>query len=233
MNYEITLCEDDAVQNENLVSWLQEHFSQAHVCAFTSGHALIDHVRQHPAKRIILMDIMLDEGASGIEAARTIKTIDPGCVIVFLSSFLEKACDVYEVDHCYFVYKPQKEKRLEPALKKALSVLMEKPRSLIAHAGACTLCIDPGTSVYLARIKRYTLSHCIDQTYKVKEDLENLQEQLPGTFSRCHRSFLVNFRYVRSYMVHDLEMKNDKLIPVSRRYVQPVRKAFHQYLSSI
>jgi len=35
-----------------------------------------------------------------------IKKIDQLCVIIFMSYFLEKACDVYEVEHCYFVYKP-------------------------------------------------------------------------------------------------------------------------------
>ncbi|WP_289182938.1 LytTR family DNA-binding domain-containing protein [uncultured Dubosiella sp.] len=231
MDYEINLCEDDPVQNEKLIDWLRARFPEGAIHGFTDENALIAHIQTMRIPRIVLMDIMLKNDVSGIETAKTIKKIDPSCILVFLSSYLEKACDVYEVDHCYFVYKPQKETRLEAAMQKAVGLLKSRPKEIIAHTGTSTIRLDPDRVLYLERIKRYTLVYCRTETIKVKEDLETLIRQLPDSFHRCHRSFVVNFRYVRSYMVHDLKMDDGKLLSVSRGYIQPIKTAFHRYLT--
>ncbi len=230
MDYEINLCEDDPIQNEKLVQWIGHRFPQANVHGFVDEKDLLAHMQIKKIPCIIIMDIMLKNDVNGIETAKAIKAIDPSSILIFLSSYLEKACDVYEVDHCYFVYKPQKESRLEIAIHKALSMLKNRPKEIVAHTGTTTVRIDPNTVLYLERIKRYTLIHCRTEIIKVKEDLDTLSSFLPDSFHRCHRSFFVNFRFIRSYMVHDLKMEDGALLSVSRRYFQSIKTSFHNYL---
>lgn len=230
MKFEIIVCEDDRSFRQDLIQWIECRFPSASVLGFLDGEDLLEHVRFHEKKRIVIVDIVLAKGEDGIVLAKAIKKIDPLCVIIFMSSFLEKACDVYEVEHCYFVYKPQKEARLEPAILKAIGLLNELSSSIVVHTNSSIVRLDPNAIFYLERIKRYTLVHMEGQTLKIKEDFEALSQVLPMSFHRSHRAFVVNFDHVSSYMVRDLKMRDGALLSVSRSYQRSIKEAFHQYL---
>lgn len=231
MNLEILLCENDINQNKAIQFWLKEQKLMYPVFGYTKESDLYEHIKDHASKRIIIMDIELDD-ANGINVVKTIHKLDPNCVVIFLSAYMEKASDVYEVDHCYFVYKPQKNKYLMKAIHKALGQLNHQVIPLIAHEGMNLIKIDPSTILYLERIKRYTVITAIDKTYKVREDFETLLKSLPPTFIQTHRSYVVNYQFVEEYLSHDFLMKDNQLISISRNYKKNVHDSFQNYLLS-
>ena len=46
--------------------------------------------------------------------------------------------------------------------------------------------------------------------------IENLETKLDGRFFKCHRSYLINLSYLKSYKNGMAYMINDQTIPVSR-----------------
>ena len=68
---------------------------------------------------IAVLDIVMP-GDSGIELAKQLNLICPSCAIIFFSSHLSLATEVYETRHSYFVLKSQAEEKIGSALKKAL-----------------------------------------------------------------------------------------------------------------
>ena len=48
------------------------------------------------------------------------------------------------------------------------------------------------------------------------DKMEQLEKKLDNRFFKCHRSFLINLRYLKSYKNGIAYMENEKEIPVSR-----------------
>ncbi|EKC47003.1 Response regulator of the LytR/AlgR family, partial [human gut metagenome] len=72
-------------------------------------------------------------GTGGIRLAQSMKHYAPFCQIIFLSSYLSYATEVYETEHIYFILKSQLHQRIGPALHQALTAL---GRSFCADHGA-------------------------------------------------------------------------------------------------
>ena len=53
---------------------------------------------------------------------------------------------------------------------------------------------------------------------------------LPGTFFRCHRSYIVNLRHVRYYDKNEIRLENEERIPLSKRRYKTFGLAFMHYL---
>lgn len=225
--FEVLVCDDNAAACQNLVHRIQE--LQLNVKGFTKEQDLAEYVRWTPGQYVILLDIMFEERDVGIELARELLKINPDCQIVFISSFLEKACDVYEVDHCYFIHKPQLEERLEAALDKAILRLKLSRTRLVVHEknNPLQLCLEE--VVFIQRVNRYSMIHTQKETYQVRESFEQLEERLPVSFCQCHRSYMLNFAHAVEFRSREVEMSDGSVVPVSRPYIIPVREAFSAY----
>ena len=46
-------------------------------------------------------------------------------------------------------------------------------------------------------------------------------------FVRCHRSYLVNMRYVKVYSRTEFEMKNEDIVPIGRKYEKQTREIWN------
>jgi len=60
--------------------------------------------------------------------------------------------------------------------------------------------------------------------------IENLERRLDGRFFRCHRSFLINLKYLKSYKNKTAYMENGKEIPVSRLRSKEFSGVILQYM---
>ncbi len=58
--------------------------------------------------------------------AQSMKHYAPFCQIIFLSSYLSYATEVYETEHIYFILKSQLHQRIGPALHQALTALGDR-----------------------------------------------------------------------------------------------------------
>lgn len=178
---------------------------------------------------IFILDICINDD-DGIALAKTILNLFPSSQIIFISSFLEKAIDVYKVQHCYFIYKPKLEEYLPDALNKAIHNIEESQKCLTIQLKDKVKVIQLKKIIYIERNKRYSYIHTIDETIKLPENLNSLYEQLPEYFIRCHNSFIFNIKFAQEFKRTSIMLENEITIPVSRKYHNDVKKAIHQYL---
>lgn len=84
--------------------------------------------------------------------------------------------------------------------------------------------IPYGTLVYMESVGNYVKIHLASgKPLMTKERISILEEELPGSFLRIHRSILVNREWVSSFnresvYIHDLEL------PISRKYKEAAMK---------
>ena len=131
--FRIAVCDDEALHCAYAAQMIRTHpeCPDAEIRQFLSPQELLNALENETfLADIAVVDIRMEE-MNGIALAREINTRAPGCQIIFLSSYLEYAPDVYDAEHVYFVLKEQMKTRLMPALQKAIENLRSSMPSTI------------------------------------------------------------------------------------------------------
>lgn len=227
--YTIVILEDNkehSTQIKNIILQMDEDF-EIHI--YSNTELFLKDIESFPNYTIFILDIMLNK-ANGIDIAHLLWNTKIGPHIIFISSFLEKATEVYEVNHCYFVYKPQLEIRLPMAIHKVIFMIKQAKKKLVIQLKDRIRIIPFGTILYVERKKRYTYIHCEDETIKTTLKINDIAKKLPPYFLRCHNSYIVNLNYVTSLERERFIIANEFFTPISRAFSYQVRKQFHDFL---
>lgn len=215
-------------QMETIIMQMNEDFI---IKKYNNPQLLHENITSFPIDTIFIIDILIGE-VNGIEFAKEILEKLADAHIIFISSYLEKATEVYEVDHCYFVYKPEMTKRLPLAIHKALNNIQLSHQILSIQLKDKIKIIQTKDIYYLERHKRTTYIYCQDEVIQTALKLKDLLPSLPFPFIRCHNSYIVNLDMVseckRTYII--LHNNDINPIPISRAYHQSVKETFHKYL---
>jgi len=84
--------------------------------------------------------------------------------------------------------------------------------------------------MYLENNKHRVTVHCRTQDFETYARLDEIQQQLPPSFSRYHRSYVVNLAFASSLREADVILHDGTVLPVSRRRA---RQTQHDLLSFI
>lgn len=230
--YRIIIVEDDKVQNRWLAQFLRADFG-AELLLECYASAEEFYVRP-PAftPDIALLDIQLP-GDSGIRLAAYFNQTIPCCQIIYLTSFVDYAVEVYHTKHVWFVTKDRIEEMLPAALTEAKKKLLLEQQKVLRITLKDGICLIPQNEIiYLERSNRYTYIVAIKGTTTCSVPLGELIPQLDeAMFVRCHNSYVVNLRHIRYLRRTELQMSNDATVLVSRQYHAVLRDLFGKYIS--
>jgi two-component system, response regulator YesN len=129
--YKLLIVDDEHIEREALKYVVSRECPHVKVVdAAINGQDAIEKVKQH-LPNILFMDIKMP-GISGLEAAKEIKEIHPGCQIIFISAFdyfhyAQKAIEVGAID---FILKPVSNEQLVESINRAINKLDEKVNNL-------------------------------------------------------------------------------------------------------
>ena len=121
--YRAALCEDEAVDRDQLAGLCRDIFAargvEAEVVPFPSADAL----RRAPEAAdfdLYLLDIQMNEGATGLELARWLYSQGVRDRIIFVTGAPGYALEGYDVEPLHYLLKPVDRQRLDDALRRAL-----------------------------------------------------------------------------------------------------------------
>lgn len=224
-----TVIIDDMKEHIDRILPFLKNYPDQSIRTYQSVDEFSKDIHQFSNDTLFILDICIGEN-DGISIAKTIIEMYPSAQIIFISSFLDKALEVYEVKHCYFIYKPQLEHYLPAALAKAMDNLEDEQKYLSLQLKDKVMIIRFKDIIYIERNKRNTFVHSTDETVKTSVNLNVLFDQLPLYFVRSHNSFIFNIKYAKEIKRTSVILNDGVTIPVSRRYQNEVKKALHQYL---
>lgn len=128
--------------------------------------------------------------------------------------------------------RPFTEEQMRAALREVLEKLLDRLNQG-AEPGMFTLPERSGRRVipyreiccFEAREKKVFLNTGREE-YGLYDTIEHLQETLPGSFIRCHRSFIVSKTWIkRIYLSKNyLELSNGMTVPLSRSYKNALKE---------
>lgn len=179
---------------------------------------------------ILIISVVLDN-ENGIDIAKKILKINPNVPIIFFSSDLHVVLDIYDVKHCYHIYKTQFEKRLPLAIACAKEMIKKQQQNLILQLKNKKMVLPLKNILYLEREKRITHIYCLnDKQVDTSKKLRELMPCLSDDFVRCHASYIANFNHLKEIQRTQLILNGDIIIPVSRSHAAMVNEALTYYL---
>lgn len=174
---------------------------------------------------IAILDICMG-GASGIELAKRLNALAPRCKIIFLTSFLDYATEVYEAEHVYFVLKSEMEQRLRQALRKAEEALGAVRFLPVKQAKGTTL-VPLEQVLFLERSGRKTRVQTEGEALWCAQTPQELLSAVPAeAFIRCHQSYWVRTAKILAMKNNDFYLPDGCRIPLSRTYRQAAKEHF-------
>jgi DNA-binding LytR/AlgR family response regulator len=124
--------------------------------------------------------------------------------------------------------KDEQEQRIKLQLKLDQNQQQQQPSKLKLTGAGKTELLATDTISYCKAAGDYVEIHLNDQRQTLYSgSLKSLEEQLPSTFLKVHRSYLVNLDEVSSITSNAgngfLQLANEQQVPVSRRVLPKVR----------
>lgn len=231
------ICEDDVGSLNYISRHLRSEFASRgynlKTDAYTTGDGLLEKWTSGDLPYdICFMDIDMP-GRSGIEVCRQIRRRHADTPVVFISNKEDLVFQSFEVQPFRFIRKSHFDEELPSLVSAILRRFHELENTGIAvkelHSSRL-INIDSRRVIYIeamGKMCRMVLDGEPDVTFQY--NLSDLKTSLAGEgFLHPHRSYLVNFRFIKSIRKDCVLLDNNETLPLSRLRAQEIRG---QYLT--
>lgn len=231
----IAIVDDEKIQVELLEKYVQnwaidnnitietEHFHSAESFDFSWSMDKKYH--------IVLLDVQMS-GQNGVDLAKRIREEDSIVNIIFITAIIDYIQEGYDVDAINYLNKPIKEEKLHKCLDKAVSRIPKEEKIIFINVDGQVHRIVQKDITYIEAFAHYIEVNTINSKYTVKKSISSIETELESSaFIKCHRSYIVGLRHIRSIGNSEIDLDNGAMVPVSRRQYASVNMAFIKYFS--
>lgn len=228
----IAVCDDNIRECAHIAAKIKGILRELKVpfllCQFHSGKELL---KAPEAFDILFLDIIMD-GLDGMKTAELFRKTAADKLLIFISSSRKYVFEAYDVEAFWYLVKPIDDKKLKKALQRAVQKLEKSPKSFLIvnkDRQKKKLFLD---NIYYFEIKgRMIYVHGTDGIFTYYEQIGRLEERLIGEgFFRCHKSYLINLKYVDTYNRQEAVLDNGEKIMIAKRRYEEFGKEILAYM---
>lgn len=84
--------------------------------------------------------------------------------------------------------------------------------------------VNPDDILYIEAEGKRSIVHCLESCFPITSLISEVSKQMPGTFLRVHRSYLVNTAHISGMRKFMLELSDGTEIPIPERRYTEVRR---------
>lgn len=230
----IAVCDDEVIECCNMARKIKEILEEMKIpCIvrqFCNGREFLQALESFD---IVFLDIIMQD-LDGMKTAQMFRRKASDKILVFVSSSREYVFEAYDVEAFQYLLKPVDDKKLKGVLQKAVRKTEKHSQEFIIvsrERQKKKLFLD---DIYYFEIKgRVVDVHGPEGIFTYYEKIGELENKLLGKgFFRCHKSYLINLKYVDGYNRQELVLENgEKIVIAKRRYdkfVQEVLKVMRE-----
>lgn len=230
----IGICDDNVELCEYLKEQLElEYGSEVTVTAYFTAEDLMDDYekgRDRNIADVLLMDIDVN-GVNGIDVASELQARFSELKVIFITGHIDYSTEIFRAAPSNFLVKPIDRERLVDAVGKAIQELEEEERDcFVVTFKGNVFKIKARDILYFESEKRTVILHARHDSWTIYRKLDDVQQELPDYFLRCHQSYLVNMNEIKSLKPLRLELYQGDEIPVSRPKYKETKDRFLEYI---
>ncbi len=219
---------DDEPLARKLIKNHLEHFKQFEIVCECENAIEAALALQNNQIDLAFLDIQLPE-INGIDFLKSL-TRKPNVIIT--SAYKQFAIDGFDLDVLDFLLKPITLDRFFKAINKYLDSNLKRVSGIVQNNPANEVLVDdilikdnnktfrinPNDILYIEGMREYIKIFTSNENIVTKTSLTRFYNQLSkDSFIRVHKSFIVNFKKVKSFTSTSLDISETK-IPIGRSY---------------
>lgn len=226
----IAICDDNEEQISELRRLLEEWSADKPfalvIDEYISGESFLFSYPDKPCD-LILLDIEMKR-IRGMELAKKLRDNGDMLPIVFITGYAEYMSYGYEVEALHYLLKPVDKTKLFAVLDRYIR--RRAPESeIMLCCDEGSIHISPDMIVYCEAVGKKTHVHLQDKTLVCNIGISSMKNILPEEFIFCHRSYIVNLRFVRSIGKAEISLDSGENLPLSRRLYKEVNDRFIEF----
>ena len=233
MKYQIAICDDRKEDAEYIASavkqWAEENYIPVEVETFPSGESFLFRYEEKKDYDILLLDVEM-KAISGMELARRIRRENDSVQIVFITGYPDYISEGYDVSALHYLMKPISAGKLSEVLNRAAEKRKKAEKAVFFTGESETLRVGVSEIISVEAFAHSCVITTARSGLAVRASIsaieKQLQEAAPEEFIRCHRSYIVGVRYIKSISKTTVTLDNAASIPLSRSRYQAVNQAF-------
>src|SRR5450432_865534 len=182
--------------------------------------------------------IFLDISMPFISGIDFIKTLQNPPKIILTTAHKEFAVESYELNVLDYLLKPISFERflkainkLEQDSSKVIKPLIDDSESdvfIYVKSEKKNVKILLKEILFIESLKDYIKIHMLNRTIVTQLSISSIEQRLPESFLRIHRSFIIARDKITAYTPHDFEIGKYQ-IPIGRNYKAAVAKIFNSH----
>ncbi len=227
MQITIAVCDDDAEQVKRLrgllCGWSADKPFAVNISEYESAEQFLFEYPDSPCD-LLLLDIEMG-GLDGMSLARKLRAGGDMLPIIFITGYSEHISEGYDVEALHYLLKPLDSEKLVAVLDKYADRREEKTEEILISCDGRPTHVPTREIVYIEAFGRKTQIHFSDKSVSDCDMNIGKFGDLTG-FIHCHRSYIVNLRYIRSIGRDSVSLDGGGEIPLSRRLYNEVSRKF-------
>lgn len=236
--YRGAICEDDGDSLLYIEHMMGRAFRECKVPIRLDAYAKPDQlyraIERGARYDVLFLDIDMPQ-LNGIDLTRNVRKLGVQSAVVFISNKEEMVFQTFEVQPLYFLRKSHFLDGLPHLVRAVAQELRSHERTMVTieelHSSH-VYSFDIQQLIYVEAMgKQCQFVTPLGKT-RIQCRLASLAEQLrPYGFVQCHRSYMVNCRFIFSLSRDSLTLDTREVLPIGRSHHQAVRDAFMAFVS--
>lgn len=228
----IAVCDDEVMECSKIAAKIRGILEEMDVSCtirqFYSGRELLQSSENFD---MIFLDIIMGD-LDGMKTAQLIRKKAYDKLLVFISASRDYVFDAYDVEAFQYLLKPIEDKKLKKVLEKAVRKAVEHSQAfLIVSRDRQKKKIFLDDIYYFEIRGRMIDAHGTGGIFSYYEQIGLLERELQEKgFFRCHKSYLVNLKYVDVYNRQELVLDNGERIVIARRRYEEFCREILKYM---
>ena len=231
------ICEDNLASLNYIKATLEKSFAQnsfpMSLEAYSDPQSLLRNIKFGTHYDVLFLDIDMPK-LNGIDLTRQLRNNNIQTKIIFISNKEELVFQTFEVQPLFFLRKNHFLEGL-PTLIHTLIKEFQKEKRLVMTVEELhsdnMYSFDLHQLMYVEAIRKYCNFVSTNGKIRVQYRLGSLNDVLSQhSFIQCHRSFIVNCRFIFSLSKTELILDDYTTLPIGRSHYQAVRNAFMNFM---
>lgn len=228
----LAVCDDDKYFLQALEAKLRTFPFVEQVATFSRAESLFAELAEGTGFDALLMDIDLGEEHTGLEYAGRLYRLAPHLPVIYVTGYNDRFCQwvlLSDANLAGYLTKPVDDAMLGRYLSKVLRSQAEA-RNLTFRQQGVLHCVCAERIIYVESRNHTVLIHTEETTYTVYEKLDDILARLPESFHQCHKSYLVNLRWIQRMEAGRLLLRNGETVRVSRAFAAGTRDRVFRFM---
>ena len=191
----IAICDDElsvlkAIAKITEASIISNDFDAEVILATTNQSLVFDGIKNHKIDVLFLDVDFEDSGMNGIEFALELRKVNKDFKLIFMTGHFEYAMLSFKCKTFDYIMKPIDNSKVTNVLKRLATELCETELGLFKVNK--DYMVRTKDILFIERNKSKATIYTKDCTYETCSSLNTLEQELPHSFVRVHRSYIVN-----------------------------------------